>query len=124
MLNGSCAAWAGSIIALWGTLEMVLVLAASPVEAAPFAYGTNSGEATISVIDTTTNTLVAALETRAAAVPVNPDGKHAVNIIGSTGASLTDLAFHPQSQLARLHAGAPRLSPAAAHTWWARRRTS
>ena len=39
-------------------LAMGLALAACPAEAAPFLYVTNTGDNTVSVIDTATNTVV------------------------------------------------------------------
>jgi hypothetical protein len=53
--KGSRAAWARGFVALVAImLAMGLVLAASPAEAAPFAYITNERGGTVSVIDTAT----------------------------------------------------------------------
>ncbi len=45
-------------MALFAMLAMGLGFIASPAEAAPFAYVTNSGDGTVSVIDTATNTVL------------------------------------------------------------------
>ena len=53
--NASRAAWAGGFMAFFAvTLAMGLGLMASPAEAAPFAYVTNDGSGTVTVIDTAT----------------------------------------------------------------------
>ena len=57
--NESGAAWARGFMALCAVLAMGLGLMARPAEAAPFAYVTNDGADTVSVIDTATNTVVA-----------------------------------------------------------------
>ena len=58
---------------------MGLGMAASPAEAAPFAYVANSVSNTVSVIDTATNMVVATVPAgvEPAGVAVTPDGKHA-----------------------------------------------
>ena len=58
-------------------LAMGLALAASPAEAAPFAYVTIPGSKSISEIDTATNTVVATVTVGAqpVTVAVTPDGK-------------------------------------------------
>ena len=51
--------WARGFMALFAImLAMGLALAACPAEAAPFLYVANSGDSTVSVIDTATNTVV------------------------------------------------------------------
>ena len=51
--------WARGFMALFAiVLAMGLALAACPAEAAPFLYVANSGDNTVSVIDTATNTVV------------------------------------------------------------------
>ena len=51
--------WARGFMALFAiVLAMGLALAACPAEAAPFLYVANSGDSTVSVIDTATNTVV------------------------------------------------------------------
>jgi YVTN family beta-propeller protein len=78
--NGSCAA-ARSFMAPFAIMLAVgLALAASRAEAQPFAYVTNSGDNTVSVIDTATNTVEAAtlaVGNGPNAVAVTPDGTHA-----------------------------------------------
>ncbi len=77
--KGSGAAWARSFVALWAVLATGLGLMASPAAAAPFAYVTNCcGDQTVSVIDTTTNAVVATVRVGSGAfgVAVAPDGKH------------------------------------------------
>ena len=67
-------------MALFAMLAMGLGLMAWPAEAAPFAYVTNDAANTVSVIDTATNTVVAATLPVGIApngVAVTPDGKHA-----------------------------------------------
>jgi YVTN family beta-propeller protein len=60
--NGSRAAWARGFVALFAiVLAIGLGLMALPAEAAPFAYVSNSGGETVSVIDTATNTVVATI---------------------------------------------------------------
>jgi YVTN family beta-propeller protein len=54
--------WARGFMALFAiVLAMGLALAACPAAAAPFLYVTNIGDNTVSVIDTATNTKVAAI---------------------------------------------------------------
>ena len=76
--KGSRAAWARGFAALCAVLAMGLAVAASPAEAAPFAYVTNQGSNTVSVIDTATNTVVAtvAVGSNLVGVAVTPDGTH------------------------------------------------
>ena len=66
-----------------GRLSIVLMLGVfagftSPAQAAPFAYITNSGSNTVSVIDTATNTVVAtvAVGSQPLGVAVTPNGAH------------------------------------------------
>ena len=80
--NGSRAAPALGFMALFAImLAMGLGALASPVAAAPFAYVTNQGSSTVSVIDTaTTPPSVTATITAGSGsygVAVTPDGKHA-----------------------------------------------
>jgi DNA-binding beta-propeller fold protein YncE len=56
--NGSRVAWARGFIGLWTALVMGLGLVASPAEAAPFAYVTNSYSNIVSVIATATKITV------------------------------------------------------------------
>jgi YVTN family beta-propeller protein len=87
--NHGRAAWARGFIPLFAVLAMGLALAASPAEAAPFAYVANSpdGDGTVSVIDTATSppSVVATVQVGPRcpshcggplAVAVTPDGKH------------------------------------------------
>jgi YVTN family beta-propeller protein len=88
---GSRAASARGFVALFAImLAMGLALAASPAEAAPFAYVTNSNSSTVSVIDTATNppTVVGTIAVVGSSplpsplgVAVTPDGKHAYVVI-------------------------------------------
>jgi YVTN family beta-propeller protein len=79
--NGSRAALVRGFMALWVVLAMGLALAASPAEAAPFAYVTNTNSHDVSVIDTAANppSVVAAVFVGEPVdgVAVTPDGKHA-----------------------------------------------
>jgi YVTN family beta-propeller protein len=59
--NRSRAGWARGFVALCAVLTMGLGMMARPAEAQPFAYVANSGDNTVSVIDTATNTVVATL---------------------------------------------------------------
>ncbi|HEY4847097.1 MAG TPA: hypothetical protein VIH87_04690 [Methylocella sp.] len=59
--KGSRAASARGLAALWAMLAMGLALAATPAEAAPFAYVANEFSSTVSVIDTATNSVVATI---------------------------------------------------------------
>ena len=64
--------WARGFMALFAiVLAMGLALAACPAEAAPFLYVANSGDGTVSVIDTATNTVVATV----ASQPTAPSGR-------------------------------------------------
>ena len=87
--NRGRAAWARGFIPLFAMLAMGLALAASPAEAAPFAYVANArdGDGTVSVIDTATNppSVVATVQVGPRCplscggplvVAVTPDGKH------------------------------------------------
>jgi YVTN family beta-propeller protein len=64
--KGCRAASVRGFVALCAMLAVGLGAMALPVEAAPFAYVTNAGDGTVSVIDTATNTVVAT-------VPVGKD---------------------------------------------------
>jgi YVTN family beta-propeller protein len=81
--NGSCASVTRGFIALCAVLAMGVGLMASPAEAAPFAYVTNSLSNTVSVIDTATNTVLATITKPGpssqfpAGVAVTPDGTKA-----------------------------------------------
>ena len=77
--NGSCASVARGLAALCALLAMALGLMATPAAAAPFAYVVNAGSNTVSVIDTATNAIVAAIAVglNSCGVAVTPDGKHA-----------------------------------------------
>ena len=94
--NESRAACAGGCMALCAVLAMGLGSAASPAEAAPFAYVTNSGDGTlgtVSVIDTATNppSVVATvvLGGEPERVAVTPDGKHVYVAEFCNGAACT-----------------------------------
>src|SRR5262249_33737345 len=55
-----------------------VMLGSTPAEAQPFAYVTNSGSNTVSVIDTATNTVVANVPVVSPiGVAITPDGTHA-----------------------------------------------
>ena len=72
-------AWARGFMALFAiVLAMGLALAAWPAEAAPFLYVANSGDGTVSVIDTATNMVVATVPVgvNPQGVAVTPDGTH------------------------------------------------
>ena len=96
--NGSDAPSARGFAAFFAIiLAMRFSLAAFPVEAAPFAYVTNGGSSTVSVIDTATNMVVATVPVGAipSAAAVTPDGKHAYVAnasIGSISVSVIDTA--------------------------------
>ena len=95
--NGSRAAWTRSFMALVAVmLVMGLSAMAPPAEAAPFAYVVNSGDGTVSVIDTATNTVVGLpipVGKEPFGVDVTPDGKHAyVANRGSNNVSVIDAA--------------------------------
>ena len=68
----------GDLWPLGAVLAMGLGLVAQPAEAAPFAYVTNSGANTVSVIDIPTNKVVATVPVGffPSGVAVTPDGKH------------------------------------------------
>ena len=93
--NRSRAASARGFVALCAVLAMGLGLSAPPAAAAPFAYVTNSGDNTVSVIDTATNTVVATIGLPAGSAPhgvaVTPDGKH-VYVSGNRGVQVIDTA--------------------------------
>src|ERR1700724_3567583 len=76
--KGSRAASARGLAALWAMLAMGLALAATPAEAAPFAYVANEFSSTVSVIDTATNSVVATIPAvnSPQGVAVTPDGTH------------------------------------------------
>jgi YVTN family beta-propeller protein len=83
--SGSAAMRARGFVALWAVLAMGLGLMASPAEAAPFAYVTNTGgcgacaDGTVSVIDTATNMVgtTVVVGSFPSAVALTPDGKQA-----------------------------------------------
>jgi YVTN family beta-propeller protein len=82
--NGSCAASARGFMALFAVLAMGLGLMASPAAAAPFAYVTNADSSTVSVIDTATNTVVAAVVVNSPdGVAVTPDGNTSMSLLFS-----------------------------------------
>ncbi|HEX3496856.1 MAG TPA: beta-propeller fold lactonase family protein, partial [Methylocella sp.] len=91
MRSGSCAARV--FMALLAVLPMGLPLAA---EAAPFAYVVNEVSATVSVIDSATNTVVGTpipVGKEPFGVAVAQDGKHAyVANRGSNNVSVIDTA--------------------------------
>src|ERR1700736_5986235 len=98
--NGSRAAWARGFVAVFAVLA-IGVASASPVEAAPFAYVTiwepHTGQSTVSVINTATNTVMATVTLPVGSLPsevaVAPDGKHAyVPNNGSNTVSVIDTA--------------------------------
>src|SRR5438105_338088 len=66
-------------VVLLGLLGMALW--SMPVGAAPFAYVTNRGSDTVSVLDTATNTVIATIPVGVGRVPeevaITPDGAHA-----------------------------------------------
>ena len=70
--------WARGFTALFAiVLATGLAFAACPAEATPFAYVANSGDGTVSVIDTATNTVVATVTVaNFGGVAVTPDGTH------------------------------------------------
>src|SRR5262249_42188023 len=72
-----------------------VMLGSIPAEAKPFAYVTNSGSGTVSVIDTATNTVVATVGVGGdpRGVAITPDGTHAyVTNIRSNTVSVIDTA--------------------------------
>jgi len=83
---------------LWVLLFLGLLggygLTALPVVAAPFAYVTNGGDNSVSVIDTTTNTVVGdpiPVGSFPIGVAVTPDGKHAYVVnVDSNSVSVID----------------------------------
>jgi YVTN family beta-propeller protein len=76
--NRSRAASARGFMVLGAVLAMGLASMARPAEAAPFAYVANIVSNTISVIDTATNMVVAALPLgEVTGIAITPDGKHA-----------------------------------------------
>ena len=82
-------------MAAGAVLAMGLGLAAQPAEAAPFAYVTNSGANTVSVIDIPTNKVVATVPVGffPSGVAVTPDGKHVyVANFQSSNVSVIDTA--------------------------------
>src|SRR5580704_7404011 len=95
--NGSRAAWTRSFMALVAVMLVMGLSAMAPsAEAAPFAYVVNSGDGTVSVIDTATNTVVGLpipVGREPFGVDVTPDGKHAyVTNRSSNNVSVIDTA--------------------------------
>ncbi len=96
----SRALWGQGFAALWAMLAMGLGALASRAEAAPFTYVANSGDGTVSVIDTATRKVVATIPvgkggggavTPDDGVAVTPDGKRAyVANSGSNTVSVID----------------------------------
>jgi len=93
--------WGHGFAALWAMLAMGLGALASRAEAAPFAYVANSGDGTVSVIDTATRKVVATIPvgkggggavTPDDGVAVTPDEKRAyVANSGSNTVSVIDM---------------------------------
>ncbi len=84
-------------MALFAVMPVMGLGAMAPsAEAAPFAYVVNSGDGTVSVIDTATNTVVGTpipVGREPYGVAVTPDGKHAyVANRGSNNVSVIDTA--------------------------------
>jgi YVTN family beta-propeller protein len=78
--NGSRAAPARGFMTHCTVLAMGLGLMARPAVAAPFAYVANSGDGTVSVIDTATNTVVGTpipAGREPFGIAVTPDGRRA-----------------------------------------------
>src|ERR1700731_1475597 len=95
--NGSRAAWTRGFMVLFAfMLVMGLGAMASPAGTAPFAYVTNGGDGTVSVIDTATNTVAGIpipVGSEPFGVTITPDGKHAyVANRGSNNVSVIDTA--------------------------------
>jgi YVTN family beta-propeller protein len=95
--NRSGAAAAQVFMALFAImLAMALGLIVSRADAAPFAYVANSGDGTVSVIDTATNTVMGIpipVGREPFGVAVTPDGKHAyVANLDSNTVSVIDTA--------------------------------
>jgi YVTN family beta-propeller protein len=96
--NGSRVAWTRGFMAALFAFMLVVELGAMapPAEAAPLAYVVNSGDGTVSVIDTATNTVVGIpipVGREPFGVAVIPDGKHAyVANRGSNNVSVIDTA--------------------------------
>jgi YVTN family beta-propeller protein len=95
--NRSGAAWTRGFMALFAImLAMAISTMAPPAAAAPFAYVTNGGDGTATVIDTATNTVVGLpipVGREPFGVAVTPDGKHAyVANRGSNNVSVIDTA--------------------------------
>jgi YVTN family beta-propeller protein len=109
--NGRRAAWARGFAALGAVLAMELGLMARPAEAAPFAYVTNQGDGTVSVIDTATNppSVVATVTVGSdpVGVGVTPDGKHVyvTNGYPCNTVSVIDTATNPPSVVATVAVG-------------------
>jgi YVTN family beta-propeller protein len=96
--NGSRAASARGFMTFCAVLAMGLGLMAFPAEAQPFAYVANSGDNTVSVINTATNTVVAT-------IPVGP-----------AGANPFGVAFTPDGTLAYVTNGSNNVSVIATAT--------
>ena len=77
--------WTRGFIVLGALLA--IGFSARPAAAAPFAYVTNAGDNTVSVIDTATNTATATVGvgTQPVSVAVSPDGKfvYVVNAVSN-----------------------------------------
>jgi YVTN family beta-propeller protein len=95
--NLSRAAWTRGFMVLFAfMLAMTLGLIVSRADAAPFAYVANSGDGTVSVIDTAANAVVGTpipVGKEPFGVAVTPDGKHAYDANrGSNNVSVIDTA--------------------------------
>jgi YVTN family beta-propeller protein len=94
---GFRAAWTRGFMALFAVMLVMGLGAMAPsAEVAPFAYVVNSGDGTVSAIDTATNTVVGIpipVGREPFGVDVTPDGKHAyVANRGSNNVSVIDMA--------------------------------
>ncbi len=108
--NASRAASARGLTALFAVLAMGLGAMARPAAAAPFAYVTNAGLYTVSVIDTAaiSPTVVATVVVGGSpeGVAVTPDGKHAyVANLASDTVSVIATATTPPSVMATVGVG-------------------
>jgi YVTN family beta-propeller protein len=120
--NGSRAVRAPGFMTLFAVVAMGLASMASPAAAAPFAYVTNNGDGTVTVIDTANNTVVGTpipVGGSPFGVAVTPDGKHAyVTNSGSSNVSVIDTAINmvvgPRSRSGMTPLGS--LSPQTANT--------
>ena len=94
--NGSRALWTrGFVVALWAIAAMALALGIWPAEAAPFAYVTDNGSNSVSVIDTATNTVMATVPVgnNPVGVAITPDGRYAYVANANSGTvSVIDMA--------------------------------